>query len=507
MNSESFNILEKLKESIRAYPENLAFFIKGKSYTYRQFQARISGILQRIQTQIPLEEKYVGILSLDHFDTYASVFALWISGKAFVPLNPLNPTERNQSIISQMELKHILYAGKLDGLNLESSQICINTAEIPDSDSEIIITESSGLNDAYVLFTSGSTGTAKGVRISRKSLDAFYKSYTSFGPPYSSSDRFLQIYDISFDGSIPCYLVPLCTGASVFTVPQDEIKYLYALKLMKDNDLTVVKMTPSLLTYLKPYFTKINLPAVRCCIFGGEALPLKLTEEWMKCIPNSLIQNAYGPTEATVDALMYTINPGQIPIKSLNNVISLGCGFGDFKYKLINSEGQEVIENEVGELCLNSDQLMTSYWNDEEKTNKAFITLPIDEGEAKFYRTGDLASVDSDGFYFYHDRIDNQVQIQGYRVELGEVESQAGKVSHNPLAAVVVKSKRDIQIIVLFVEGNEFSTNDLIAHFNAVLPAYMIPSKIIFLSKLPVLNSGKIDRKKLTEMALLYEDN
>lgn len=228
-----------------------------------------------------------------------------------------------------------------------SSQTFITTTEIQDSYSEIIITESSGLNDAYVLFTSGSTGTAKGVRISRKSLDAFYKSYTSFGRCTTVPTVFCRFTTFLFHGSVPCYLVPpLCTGASVFTVPQDEIKYLYAIKLMKDNDLTVVKMTPSLLTYLKPYFTKINLPAVRCCIFGGEALSLKLTEEWMRCIPNSLIQNAYGPTEATVDALMYTIKSGQIPIKSLNNVI-LGCGFGDFKYKLINSEGQEVIENEV----------------------------------------------------------------------------------------------------------------------------------------------------------------
>lgn len=124
---------------------------------------------------------------------------------------------------------------------------------------------------------------------------------------------------------------------------------------------------------------------------------------------------------------------------------------------------------------------MTAYWNDEEKTKNAFITLPTNDGTTKFYKTGDLASVDSDGFYFYHGRIDNQVQIQGYRVELGEIENQAWKVAHNPLAAVVVKSKREIQIVVLFVEGNELSTNDLISHFNAVLPAYMIPSKIIFL--------------------------
>jgi len=508
MNPERFYILEKLKEIFSLYPYNIAFFIKGKSYSYREFQNRITTISKFIDTDISNQEKYIGILSQDSLDAYASIVAIWISGKAFVPLNPLNPAQRNSDIINQMGLKHIFYADHHMGLENEALKLLTDTTGLKEFKSEIPTNSVSWESDAYVLFTSGSTGHPKGVRINRRNLDTFYKSYTSFGPEYTQTDRFLQMYDISFDGSVPCYLVALCAGASVYTVPQDEIKYLYALKLIRDNELTVIKMTPSTLSFLRSYFDRIHLPSVRCCIFGGEALPLSITEEWTKCVPNALIQNAYGPTEATIDALMYNFNSDPAQRKSDRGVVSLGKSFGDFKYAVINAKGNQVEGSEEGELCLNGNQLMTSYWNDEKKTNNSFINLNSDSGTLKYYRTGDLVSVDSDGYFMYHGRIDNQVQIQGYRVELGEIENQVQELLDNrTLAAIAIKNTQGVQNIFLFIGGEELPQEPLFLHLNEVLPFYMIPSKIIFLSELPIQVSGKTDRRKLAEIASLYENN
>jgi len=348
---------------------------------------------------------------------------------------------------------------------------------------------------------------AKGVRINRRNIDAFHRAYIDFGPEYSHSDRFLQIYDISFDGSVPCYLVALCAGASVFTVPQDEIKYLYAYKLMKEQELTVVKMTPSTLNYLQPYFQSINLPMVRVCHFGGEALSVSIVEEWVRCVPNALIQNVYGPTEATIDSLMYNYNSGKFQKKSEGGIISLGNGFGDFEYAVIDAEGARLEPGQKGELCLHSAQVMSGYWSDEEKTARAFISLETTNGKKRFYRTGDLVSRDTDGFFMYHGRIDSQVQIQGYRVELEEIEKHARDASGKQnVAAVPVNNKSGNSEIVLFISGDEHSHDSLLVEMQTKLPYYMIPSRIIFRKELPLLSNGKTDRKKLSEIAQEYEN-
>jgi len=506
MITNNFNILNLLGENFIKYSEYPAFYIQGASYTYNQLKKRISAIQNLLLSEVPPDEKYIGILSHDHIDTYASIFAIWFSGKAFVPLNPLNPPKRNLDIIRQMGLKCILNAGGTRGMDIESLQIIRQTAELNDIDALPLIREASSETDAYVLFTSGSTGHPKGVRINRGNIDAFYKAYLDFGPEYYYSDRFLQIYDISFDGSVPCYLVALCAGASVFTVPQDEIKYLYAFKLMKEQELTVVKMTPSTLFYLQPYFKSIQLPGLRVCLFGGEALPASVVEEWMKCVPNALIQNVYGPTEATIDCLMYNYNAGKFQKKSDGGIISLGNGFGDFEYAIIDAEGAQVSQGRKGELCLHSTQVMSGYWNNEELTERAFISLEATAGTKRFYRTGDIVSRDTDGFFMYHGRIDSQVQIQGYRVELEEIEKHARDISGElNVAAVQVTNINGNTKIVLFIGGNELPQDLIINEMQLKLPNYMIPSRIIFRNELPRLSNGKTDRRKLSEIAEEYE--
>jgi acyl-coenzyme A synthetase/AMP-(fatty) acid ligase len=401
-----------------------------------------------------------------------------------------------------MGLKCILNACEPKGLEGESLQIIRQTREMIDIDSPPLIRETSDETDAYVLFTSGSTGHPKGVRINRRNIDAFHRAYLAFGPEYSNSDRFLQIYDISFDGSVPCYLVALCTGASVFTVPQDEIKYLYAFKLMKEQELTVVKMTPSTLYYLQPFFLTIQLPKVRVCLFGGEALRVSIVEEWMNCVPNALIQNVYGPTEATIDSLMYNYNSGKFQKKSEDGIISLGNGFGDFEYAVIDNEGAQVSKGEKGELCLGGDQVMSAYWKDEEKSTQAFIFLETTNGEKRFYRTGDMVSRDADGFFMFHGRIDCQVQVQGYRVELEEIEKHATDASgEHSVAAIPVTNKNGNTEIVLFIGREEQLQDMILSEMHKKLPHYMIPSRIIFRNELPRLNNGKTDRKKLSEIA------
>ncbi len=502
MSGNDFGISKLITENLSRFSERRAFFIKGESFSYAQFAERVAVIQDHLLNEIPSWQEYIGVLCKDHIDTYASIVALWLSGKAFVPLNPLNPPERNTGIRKRMNLQYILSPGEPAGLDPESPELSVDTLKLKNRGFGIVCTECPDDTDAYVLFTSGSTGSPKGVRISRKNLDSFLSSYLSFTPGYSADDRFLQMYDLSFDGSVPCYLVPLCTGASVYTVPQDEIKYLYALKLITDHHLTVLKMTPSTLNYLRPYFSRILLPDVRLCLFGGEALPVDLTEEWMKCIPNARIQNVYGPTEATIDALMYDYNAGEHPGRSVNGVISLGRSFGDFEYILLGSAGKPVQKGESGELCLSGSQVMSGYWDDEEKTNKAFIEIVNGKSTRRYYRTGDLVSADSQGYHYFHGRVDDQVQVQGFRVEPGEIEKHSRDISGMKNLAVVPYTNRNgNRQLALFIAGEEQPAEPILSYLKEKLPHYMLPSAVFFTESLPELSSGKTDRRKLSEIA------
>jgi len=508
MKTTDFRILEKLKGSFKKYPSNNAFIIDGVSYTYFQFQQRITAIQKFLLAEIPDKEEYIGVVSHDHIDTYASVFALWFTGKAFVPINPLNPSKRNQEVIRQMRLNYILNSDDLKCIATESEGKIIKTENFSDNSESIVSKSVPSETDAYVLFTSGSAGKPLGIKISRQNLDTFYDSYIAFGPEFTKNDRFLQANDISFNSSMSIYLAALCTGASVYTVPQDDIKFLYSIKLIKEHDLTIIKMTPSTLFNIRRYFEHISLPSVRCCIFAGDALPLVLIEKWMRCIPNALIQNAYGPTEVTINALMYNFNEGDFQGKSKDGIISLGKSFGDFEYAIVNKAGSLAKENDMGELCLHSKQITIGYWDDVKKTESAFLNLEISGGIRKYYKTGDIVSKDKDGYFFFHNRTDNQVQIQGFRVELEEIEKCTREfVKSKSIAAIVVHSENENSKIILFVGGVKMDPEPIMSLLSNRLPAYMMPSKIIFLKELPMSSNGKPDREKLSEIVVRHESN
>jgi amino acid adenylation domain-containing protein len=494
-------VINQLSTAIKRYSGNNAFFIANQTYTYLELGEAISKIRKAIENYIAEDEINVGLVANDDILTYASIIALWLEGKAYVPLNTEIPRERNENIITQAGLKTIIDSSELP---LFSDYNLIRTSNLIAVEINLTPKHVSTETLAYILFTSGTTGQPKGVPITRSNVTAFIKAFDKIGLDINENDRCLQMFELTFDLSVMSYLVPLLKGACVYTIPKEAIKYSYIYELMEEQLITVALMVPSILQYLRPYFKEINLPQMKYSLFCGEALSLDITEQWSECIPNAHILNVYGPTEDTIFCTFFSYNRKQTT-KSFNGLVSIGKAMDGTLTVVIDDNNRLLPQNTVGQLCLGGLQLTPGYWNNPEKNKEAFFETIYNGDKERFYKTGDLCKIDSEGDILYLGRVDFQVKVQGFRVELSEIEYHVKAYLKNINAVSV--AYEDIvgnTEIGLVIESDDFNLNLLRDHLKTKLPSYMLPKQIYFEKIFPLNVNGKTDRNKLR---LLFKKN
>ncbi len=485
------NILEDIYNCINTYSEKDAFFIQGNSYSYKELGETIS----KIAPILNCNNKCIGIIESDDIETYASILAVLFTSNTYVILNPHNPLARNERIISSTSIELILskennslYRG------LKESHNCILSSELNIS-MPLSLTEPKENDIAYILFTSGSTGTPKGVPISYSNLNTFYEGYSSLGFQLGSEDRMLQMFDLSFDVSVVSTLYPLSIGASVYTVPLDAVKYTAVYEMLEDERITFAAIPPSILTLLRAYFSEISLPDLKYLILTAEASLVEIIQEFVPSVPNAQIVNLYGPSEGTIYCSSYFLNENNI--KDYNGMLAIGKIFPNMNAKIISDNNEILSNGEKGELCISGEQVMNAYWQDVEKTDQAFVFIE----EKKYYRTGDLCYKDQDGDILYCGRKDHQVQLNGFRVELSEIEHFVRQVHTNGNCVVLPvsndKGSLELHLIVEYYMGDD---SDLFKILKENLPSYMQPKSIHKLGEFPLNTSGKIDRPKLKLM-------
>lgn len=262
-------IIKPFLHSLSELKENNAFFIENEFYTYSDLAIAISKIRKAVKT---IPEKQIALVANNDLETYASIWALWLEGKCYVPLHPEHPFERCLDIISQVNIGYVLDSSettryddfhvirtrllKFDGLELNYSENI--------SDEEL----------AYILFTSGSTGKPKGVPICRRNVAGFIDAFNHLDIRLDEHDRCLQMFDLTFDLSVQSYIVPILAGACVYTISPLRIKYEAVFELLDEQNLTFALMVPSVIHYLRPYMQEIKAPTMRYSLFCGEALSL-----------------------------------------------------------------------------------------------------------------------------------------------------------------------------------------------------------------------------------------
>ena len=491
------NIIFPIRRSIEIYSERNAFCINDENYTYAQLSQCISKVRLVLQQCNYLNTK-VGLVINDDLETYASIIALWMEGDCYVPLHPNWPLERCLDICEQVELDLVLDSSAKS--RYENVQV-LNTSVLEYSVD--CLEPKQGVSDeelAYILFTSGSTGKPKGVMMMRKNVAAFMDSFWQTGIEITEEDRCLQCFDLSFDVSVQGYLVPLTKGACCYTVPHGQIKYIYASGLIEDHQLTFGAMAPSMLRYMKPYFDEIDATSLKACILTAEACPLNLMEDWYNCATNTEIYDFYGPTECTVYCTYYKLTKGG-KNKTLNGIISIGKPLANCIGLILDENGNELPAGEKGELCIAGDQVTKGYWKNDEKNVSSFFFKEVNGVNMRFYHTGDLCYKDEDGDIMYSGRLDHQAKIQGFRVEMGEIEWHAREfLGDTNVVCMAFENKDALTEIAMFIEKEEFSPDEMIAYMRTKMPSYMIPTRLFYVPVFPLNANDKTDKVKLKAM-------
>ena len=483
-------ILNPFKQMAGTFGTRNAFCINEKYFSYTELVRIVSKIRCTLEPE-NIIGKNIGLIANNDIETYASILAIWLEGGAYVPIYPKQATEVVQEILLHTDANLVLDS---EGLLVLNSVKTIDSRKSKFRYEHIVPKAVSDDSLAYIMFTSGSTGIPKGVTISRGNLASYVAAFWDPGYLVDENDRFLQLSDLAFDGSVMCFTIPLIRGACVYTVENVFNRYALIADMLEKYRLTVAFMVPSVIRYFKPYFHEMHLPFFRYLQIGGEAMHLDLLKEWSYCLPNAIIDVVYGTTENTIICSYYRFQRNGNN-KTYNGVLSIGKHMSSGEM-LIFDENNGIVSDYIhGELCLSGSQLSPGYWKNPDYNRESFFVV---QNNQRFYRTGDICFRDSEGDFMFCGRKDSQIKIQGIRIELDEIAHHAKVFLKNQNAvAVSIENGTGNNEILLFIEGKLKDQQSLTGYLRSKMPLYMIPGRIIEFPEFPLNVNGKIDRQEL----------
>lgn len=484
-------------------PGRVAVVVGASEVSYGELDRRANQLAHLLRARGVSAGCCVGILLGRSEETYVALLGVLKAGAAYVPLDPSSPADRLAYIVEDAGVGEIVTTSAsrevtqdLPCAVLELDQERSDLAAQPSHRPGIDIDPSSL---CYVIYTSGSTGKPKGVAISHASIVNFLRVAT---PIYgvTSEDRVYQGMSISFDFHLEEMWPAWVAGAALVAGPTDSRRFGQALsEFLAENEVTVFCSVPTMLTTIES-----DPETVRCLLVSGEPMPADLVQRWWR--PGRRILNCYGPTETTVSSSCAELRPGR--------PVTLGVPFPSYEFYIFDDQLRLVGPGETGEICIGGPGVAVGYLNRPELTAERFVPNPVAADRARvprIYRTGDLGRRTPEGEFEYLGRIDTQVKVRGYRVELGEIE-QLIREDPGVENATVVTAERDgvVQGLISYVtahdrsrngtassDGNEALRERLHTTMRRRLPPYMIPSHIEVLDRFPLLAAGKVDRARL----------
>ncbi|MFI7122704.1 amino acid adenylation domain-containing protein [Amycolatopsis sp. NPDC049868] len=482
----------------RERPEATALIFNDRTMTYRELDRRSSQVAAFLGRQGIGLGSLVGIYLERSCDLVVSLLGVMKSGAAYVPLDPIYPSDRIGHMLADTGLPLLLTQASLaDSVPEGTAEVVLvdrQWDEIQTACDDLAYDRATPDSLAYVIYTSGSTGRPKGVRVRHKGLTNFLCSMANT-PGFTEHDRLLAVTTTCFDIAALELFLPLVTGGEVALAPTATASDGFALRrLLAASRATVVQATPS--TWKMLIEAGWTGDAGLKVLSGGEALPRDLARELNSRAGQ--VWNLYGPTETTIWSSVDRVTTEQITI---------GRPIANTQFHVLDKRKQLVPPGVPGELYIGGEGVADGYLDRPELTAEKFVLDPFGPPGTTLYRTGDLVRRLGDGRLEYLERIDNQIKLHGYRIELGEVEDVLRSHPSVREAIVVlhestVGAKRLVAYLIPETWTDKPSSADLREHLWVKLPDYMIPATFVTVDDIPLTGNGKVDRKTLSGRAI-----
>lgn len=505
----NYMLHEFLAVNAKKYYHEPAVLSKSCTLTYGKLHKMAVVLGYKLRSYGAVPNTLVAVVMKKGWEQVAGVLGILYAGAAYMPIDPSTPKERMKFLLENGDVNVVLTQPCFkEELNWPEN---IKVQTITEQDMNVEIEENEVENFrfvqnpkslAYVIFTSGSTGTPKGVMIDHiGAVNTILDVNSRFS--VSGSDRTLAVSNLNFDLSVYDIFGPLAAGgAIVFPNAKEERNPAHWLELIDEYQVSIWNSVPALMQALTDRKKSIPL-SLRLVLLSGDWIPLQLPEMIRDLTYDEInIISLGGATEASIWSIYYPIEKDKQYIGS----IPYGYPLGNQNVFVLNDSLEARPDYVTGHIYIAGKGLALGYWKNEEITDKSF---PKDKSGRRLYKTGDLGRYLPDGTIEILGREDTQVKIRGYRIELGEIESVLESNPDVEQAVVLVSRKNHKLNLVSFVtsERKLWKEQELADYLTDHVPSYMVPSRILFLEKLPLTDNGKINRKQLLDMYNALERN
>lgn len=499
-------------------PEAIALVFNEERLTYRQLNERANQLAHHLQQLGVGPDQGVGLCVTRSPEMIIGVLGILKAGGAYVPLNPDLPADRLAFMVADIGATVIVTQAALGPLFPQTAAtiVCLDSDFLTHQTSTNPTPSLSPANLVYIVYTSGSTGQAKGVMLSHHNLVNAYLAWEAAYELRPQPTNHLQMANFSFDVFAGDWTRALCSGGKLVICPHDTLldpPKLY--RLMGQEQINCAEFVPAVFRYLLQYLTETgqNLAFMRLLIvasdnwYVGECQTIQQV-----CGPETRLINSYGLTEATIDSTYFDcaeLYQTEMLLRSttIDRLVPIGRPFANTQIYILDPYLQPVPVGITGEIYIGGAGVAQGYLNRPDLTAQRFIPDIFNPDalnghvSARLYKTGDLGRYLPDGNIEFLGRADHQIKLRGFRIELGEIETVLS--DHPALQANVVVAHEsnigDKFLVAYYVPRDESapSSRDLRHYLAETLPAYMVPSAFMALKKLPLTPNGKIDRRAL----------
>ncbi|MBX3273554.1 MAG: amino acid adenylation domain-containing protein [Sandaracinaceae bacterium] len=477
-------------EAARAHPDRIAARLGERTLTYAALEGAACALARRLVSAGIGPGERVALWLADPLECLVALLGVMASGAAYVPIDPSNPDARLRSLLRDATPR-VLIARDTPPLHGAVDEVW--SPDAPDDAPDVPLPDVDPCACAYVIYTSGSTGRPKGVAIRHENVAWQCAARRARYPV--AAERTLAIYSFGFDSCIaPITGTLLCGGTLTFLGPSERQDPRCVRDAIERDAITHLDAVPSMYAALAsaPEASRA-LRSLEMVICGGEALPPALVRQHFEVAPRARLFNEYGPTETTVFATVH-----ECTLEDAGGSVPIGAPVGGAEAWVLDARGRLTPLGHPGELHVGGGGVGAGYLGQPERSRQRFV----EQGGDRRYRTGDRVRLAPHGVLEFLGRVDDQLQIRGFRVEPAEVEQALARLPGIAEAVVVAldsEAGRRLVAYVVLRPGAALDASRVRARLGRELPAYMVPSALVALERIPRTSRGKLDKRALPE--------